>query len=259
MNLRKVVRTAQSYLHFMKTVKDAYYYHSRRILRRPHEVEFHALKLIPDDLPGSYVDVGANHGQSILSIRLMKPHARIYSFEANPLLARKLAARYQGDDSVTVFPYGLGNEDSRQPLFVPVYRKFVYDGDASFDRETATALLSPQTVYLFAPDKVEVREVMCEIRRLDDQKLAPLFLKIDVQGYEAQVVRGGFDTIRTHQPVLLMESWEQEPEVAKMLSALGYEEYLFDDVGFRRGRSANAVNRIFLTPDRAKTLPKARM
>ena len=240
----------------MKTVKDAYYYHSRRLLRRPHEIEFYALKLIPDDLAGSYVDVGANHGQSILSIRLMKPQARIYSFEANPLLAAKLAKRYQGDSAVTVFAYGLADEDSRRPLFVPVYRKFVYDGDASFHRETATALLSPDRVYLFAPEKVEVRQVMCETRRLDDQGLEPVFLKIDVQGYEARVVSGGLDTIRKYQPVLLMESWEHDAELNEMLSGLGYREYLFDDVGFYPGRSETAVNHIFLTPDRAKTLPK---
>jgi hypothetical protein len=87
LELKKMARTVQSEFPFLKEVKDGFYYRSRRMLRRPHEDDFRALTFIPDDLPGCWLDIGANHGQSIESIRLYKPSVRLLAFEPNPLLA----------------------------------------------------------------------------------------------------------------------------------------------------------------------------
>src|SRR4030088_2897925 len=80
--IKKLIRTAQSEMAFLKEAKDSLYLHGRRLLRRPHEKDFLALAAIPDKLSGCYVDVGGNQGQSIESIKLVKPNASVISFEA---------------------------------------------------------------------------------------------------------------------------------------------------------------------------------
>ncbi len=56
--IRKLIRTVQSDLFFLKEARDALYLHGRRLLHRPHEREFYALRFIPRGLPGVFVDVG---------------------------------------------------------------------------------------------------------------------------------------------------------------------------------------------------------
>lgn len=50
-------------------------------------------------------------------------------------------------------------------------------------------------------------------------------IKIDVEGMEVDVLRGGLQTIRAHKPVILTEEWERETTQAimKLLTPLGYE------------------------------------
>jgi FkbM family methyltransferase len=248
--IHKLIRTIQSEFFFLKEAKDSVYYHSRKLLSKPHESEFYALKFIPDTLPGLYVDVGANHGQSIESIKVIKPTARVYSFEANEQLVYKLRKRYRNREDITVFPYGLSDNCQKRNLFIPVYRKFVYDGDASFDRNSAMALYNSNRLYWFSPKKLEIRKSLCSVQRLDDQDIDPLFMKIDVQGFELQVVKGGLKTIKWHEPILMIECLHDQPELSQLLSSLGYEEYLFDESGFYRGRSSGSINQLLMTERR---------
>jgi len=250
-SVRKLIRSVQSHFYFLKEARDTFYYQSRRLRAVPHETEFFALRFIPDRLPGVYVDIGANQGQSIESIKVVKPGADIVSFEANQGLARKLQERYRGRGDIKVNAFGLSDQVDNKTLFVPVYRKFVYDGNASFNRADATALYNSDTLFWFTPTKLELKEVPCSLQRLDDQHLEPLFMKLDVQGFELNVVKGGLETIRRHEPILMIECLHDQPELAALLASLGYEEYMFDDAGFIKATSHGTLNQIVMTPRRA--------
>ncbi|HXC60599.1 MAG TPA: FkbM family methyltransferase [Steroidobacteraceae bacterium] len=254
LSLSKLLRTLQSEFRYLKGMKDSAYYHYRKLRSKPHEDDFLALRFIPDDLPGSYVDVGANHGQSIESIKAIKSGARVFSFEANGMLAARLIERYRGREDITVFAFGLADEEQQRTLYVPSYKGFVYDGIASFDRASAADWLSPHTLYWFSPKKLVLHETTCTIRRLDDQNLQPVLIKIDVQGYEYQVIKGGIETIKRHEPILLIEDFHWEREMGVLLAGLGYEQYLFDENGFYARRDDTVINKFLMTPRRAATV-----
>jgi FkbM family methyltransferase len=252
--VKKVIRTLQSELPFLKGAKDNFYRHTRRFLHRPHESDFKALALIPDLLDGCYVDVGANHGQSIESIRLVKPQAKIVSFEANPLLAARLVARYKHNKSVRIMPQGLSDSSGHLTLFVPIYKGFVYDGLASLDRKAATSWISGETVLAFSPAKLSIEEVACQISTLDSHQLAPVFVKVDVQGYEFNVLNGGRETLRRYEPVLLIEEFGSDSRTVRLAEELKYEEYYFDGANLQKGSPTKGDNSFLVTPGRMKTL-----
>lgn len=88
-------------------------------------------------------------------------------------------------------PFGLADQKLSRPLFVPVYKKFVYDGLASLDRDFASNWLSAETLYWFSAANLTMLETTCTTERLDDLGLDPIFIKIVVQGFQYQVIKGG--------------------------------------------------------------------
>lgn len=200
-----VIRALQSRFPWLLEVKAGSQRMARRLLRRPFEPEFALLGRIELG-SGVILDIGANRGQSIDAIRLFQPLARIEAFEPNGLLADQLARRHAGDRALQLNRFGLGDAPARAPLYVPYYCGFMYDGLASFDRAEAAGWIGPQSMAWFDPRRLDVREVTCEVRVLDDLSLEPAFVKMDVQGFERQVLEGGAHTLRRHKPLILMEN-----------------------------------------------------
>lgn len=71
------------------------------------------------------------------------------------------------------------------------------------------------------------------IKRLDDYTVEKLdFIKIDVEGYEAEVIDGGLETIKKFKPYILVEVawgknhpfWEKNKNIYKKLFEIGYKE-----------------------------------
>jgi FkbM family methyltransferase len=252
--IMKLFRTLQSEFPFLKDAKDALYFIARRKLGIPHERDFKALALIPKSAEGCFVDIGANQGQSIESILLARPDAEIVSFEANPGLAQKLVRRYRDRDNVRVRSSGLSAAPGTFTLFVPSYKGFVYDALASLDRAYAVSGISEKWMYGFTQARLSVDEVRCSLDTLDAQRLAPIFVKLDVQGHEYSVLAGGKETLRRYEPILLVEAFRDDPRTVQLTKDLGYEEYYFDGTSLRKGAPTTGPNSFLLTPDRFKFL-----
>jgi len=178
----------------------------RRTLRVPFEADFAVLGRWRPEPGEVFLDVGANRGQSIDAIRLYHPDAPIHAFEPNPHLAAALARRFADNASLTVYECGLAHRDEVFTLHMPVYRGFVYDGLASFDREECRSWLNAETVAAFDPSKLEIVSWEARATPLDDLDLAVGFLKLDVQGFESAVLRGGRRTLEQREPLVLLEN-----------------------------------------------------
>ena len=156
--LKKVLRTAQTYAPHLLDAKAWTQRTVRQKLRIPSEASYRAFECFPLAPGDAFLDIGANRGQTIASIRLYKPVAPIVAFEPNLVLARRLTERYARDQNVTIHPFGLGLERGHFDLHVPYYRGFMFDGLASFDWAAAHDWLSEETIYGFDPAAPESRD-----------------------------------------------------------------------------------------------------
>ncbi|MEO5326128.1 FkbM family methyltransferase [Mesorhizobium sp. CC13] len=248
----RLIRAIQSELPGAKAGKEAVTRSLRRIMRKPHEPEFSIIaRLKPEGQ--SFVDVGANAGQSIESIRLFAPEAALHAFEANSGLARRLDARYQRDREITIHPFGLGRENGRFTLHVPKYRRMVYDGLASMDLQEASSWLNPERVFGFRPDQLTIESMGCEIKPLDSVGLDPCFVKIDVQGLEHDVILGGIETMKRSEPLLLIEA--PSDELCKLLADIGFSDIALSGGTVSPGENrSNSANRLFASARRMRAL-----
>lgn len=237
--MKKALRTAQVFFPLLADIKPAFYRRLMRITRQPSESTYKIFARFPFPAGSQFLDIGANHGQTLDSFRLFQKQSPVVSFEPNPLLAGKLSKRFDTDPLVEIVACGLGEEDGEFTLHVPVYRGYVFDGLASFDRRAAENWLSHETIYGFDPAKLELRDVKCAVKRWDSFDTRPALVKIDVQGFEMHVLRGGGGTIERCRPIFIIEN-DADMLHWRFLENIGYRQIgyekdalLLDKTSFR--------------------------
>jgi FkbM family methyltransferase len=180
--------------------------------RRSHARGDPELRLLPA-LVGEgrrALDIGANRG--IFAFWLARCCKSVEAFEPNPALARGLAAARLA--RVGVHALALSNAAGEAKLLVPPHRKGGLD--------TLSAHLVADG------DGDEGARYAVKLARLDDFAFAHVdFIKIDVEGFEEEVLTGGWQTITAWRPVMLVELVERlRPgcleRVTRRLAAAGY-------------------------------------
>ena len=241
---------------FLKTIRSFGYDLVHRSKVRPEDI------VPPPPPPKTWIenmgfktvlDVGANEGQFAKKIRELAPGAFIYSFEPLPEVFEALKAGFEGDTKFKAFPYGLGQQEESIDIYLNDYTP------------SSSILAMAQKHEENFPETQNKRVVQINLKRLDDlmrsEKTAgPFLLKIDVQGFEENVIAGAPETIAKADVILIelsfVKLYENQPlfhRIYSILYELGFEyhgnfEQLYspidnsilqaDGIFFRRGLHA---------------------
>lgn len=246
--VKKLFRTLQTYFPYLQDTKYTLTRWRGNVLKRPFEQDFQALSLFPDLENALYLDVGANRGQSADAILMKTQHSRIHMFEPNPLLYNKLV-RYLGNNNrVCIHNFGLSDSNGEFELHVPFYRGYMFDGLASFDEENARTALDNR-LFGYKQQHLVIKKITCKVKRLDELQLNPFFIKMDIQGHEFHALMGGSETIRTNEPVLLIEV--PDSKITGYLHSLGYRPYAFSEGKFIPDTNGR-INTFFMTESKSR-------
>lgn len=196
-------------------------------LKKVHEQDFKAFSLICEARPQLFLDIGANAGMSALSIFTVKPNAQVLSFEPNPLNHIYLQKIANKIEEFSYYKIGLGDREQTLEFYYPIYNGKAMTTLGSFKYEHAKSWLNPETVYFFDPQKLKIATITVEVKTLDSFNLNPEFIKIDVEGFEYQVLLGAQETLKNHRPVLLIEGLAANDDAHNLLQKHGYYIYKF--------------------------------
>jgi FkbM family methyltransferase len=195
--------------------------------------EHHRSPRIPT--PSTVLDVGANRGQFALVARHRFPSAALLCFEPLPKPRERLERALGGAPNVRIFPYALGQASGTTTFRVTT------DDDSSSILPTTSIQRS------LSPGSTLDYETQVEIKRLDDlidiQELPrPIFMKIDVQGTELDVLRGASAFAKVVDDILVecsfLELYEGQALAADVIDFLS---------GW--GLSIIGVHNVVATPD----------
>lgn len=157
-----------------------------------------ALRRLMGPLDGrAFYDVGSLYGYvAIMGAAILRP-AETLAFEMNPDSASVVAdnAALNPDLKVEVVPAGLTSEHTANVRCM--YKDF-------------TLRIRPDMDEAARLKQNGFREAMLDLKTLDDvaadRKAAPGVIKIDVEGSQMSIIRGGGRILKASKPVLLIES-----------------------------------------------------
>lgn len=192
------------------------------VMRRPDEPDLLLLARIPGREHEVILDIGANGGQSAVALGYIRPRAQIISFEPlAPLWPELARVRMLLGGRFAFRKYALGETAGSFPLFVPVSGELPITTRASISQEAAQVNCRELEQAIGLQTRIDT--VQIEVRRGDCEKLAPLAIKIDVEGAEHQVIVGLQQTIVSHRPVVILERSESFADCAGFFRKLGYD------------------------------------
>jgi len=182
--------------------------------------------------PGmTFWDAGANVGfLAILAARLVGPSGRVVCFEPVPACADLIEhnARINGFGHVEVRREALGGEEGEAAFLVAAASS---EGMLATSQARSTAL-------------DVVGEITVPVRTLDGLFAGhgpkPDVIKLDVEGAEVDLLRGGRRALRAHRPLLLIELHGTNVGVADVLTELDYRATVLGRAGTIREAPAKS-------------------
>lgn len=250
--IKKALRTILVYFPFLEGLRLSYRISVQRIFNIPFEDCFRAIKFFPEIKNAQYLDIGGNVGLGVEAVLMYNKSCVVHSFEPNPETFNVLRKLLKGNGRVKLYNFGLGSKEGELELFVPVYKGYIFSGLASFDPGSAKSWLGRGNLFFYNEKYLEIKKLICRVKRLDDLGLDPFFIKLDVEGFEYQVLRGGEETIKKSKPIILIETIDSNDEKIRFLKPLGYKPYRFDKGGFKL--CENGGFNTFLIPDEKVSL-----
>jgi FkbM family methyltransferase len=164
------------------------------------------------------IDVGANNGQFARYISGIFPQAQLYCFEPLPKPFQTLEAwaKRQNKNQVTALNFALGESDSMTEMFLHV------------NHSPSSSLLAPtETLTHLFPQTEGQTKIPIKLTTLDHayhqffpDLVSDILIKLDVQGYEEHVIRGGQEVFQQAKACILEVS----------LDALYQEQANFKDI-----------------------------
>jgi FkbM family methyltransferase len=193
------------------------------VTRSSNHIDAQRRRLIERMGVDTVVDVGANVGDYAMELRGGGFDGRIVSFEPLAQPFSVLAARAAGDPQWLAFQFALGSEDADRTMF------------RSANVVSSSLLPIDADVTGHSPETRTIGEEPVQVKRLDSlrqQVLVPgarAYLKLDVQGFEAEALAGATESlgqvVAVECELSLAAVYSGQPSAWEILRVLGERGY----------------------------------
>lgn len=138
------------------------------------------------------IDVGCHKGEVLDSILKYAPNGTHFAFEPIPSMFNDLKSRYKKNSNVNIFNLALSSSNG--------VSKFIFVRD-----NPAYSGLKKRKYKSTKPDLEEITVQKQMLDHVIDLDIKIDFIKIDVEGAEFDVLKGGKELLKKHKPLVLFE------------------------------------------------------
>tara|TARA_Y100000992_G_C21209277_1_gene464607 strand:- start:55 stop:810 length:756 start_codon:yes stop_codon:yes gene_type:complete len=213
----------------------------QRSIKNNYEAE---LKIVKKFItPGTdTIDVGVYRG--VYSYEMSKYSKIVHAFEPNPIIFNDIEKNLKKIiKNIKIYNLALSNKVGSVSLKIPIrnknynkknYEEYFQMGRASIHNSNVMRNIETFTVNTEKLDNYNF-----------NNKIS--FIKIDVEGHEFEVIKGGENLIKKNKPVLLVEIVKENTtkkvvDTLSFIHSLGYESFYFKDDMLKSTSKLNDFN-----------------
>ena len=142
-----------------------------------------------------------------------------------------------------MYGYALGSKNQISTLYTPSVDGITYHQESSFRRSQFDLSNTLDRLSTYGDD-IQLQKKWVFIRKLDSFRLQPGFIKIDVEGYESEVLIGSKKTIEEHRPIIMLENGDSGR--VKVMAGMQYERFFYDPALNAIQREATSYNEFWI-------------
>lgn len=173
------------------------------------------------------IDIGANKGQFVLVARKCFPEAMIYSFEPLAEPARSFRRIFADDTLTTLHEMAIGPTEGEQIIHI----------SKSNDSSSLLPISDLQSRIFPGTEEVATRSITITPLEnvISEEKIeSPALLKIDVQGYELEVLKGCKSLLNQFDYVYVecsfVELYEGQALAHEVIKYLGRRHFILESI-----------------------------
>tara|TARA_B100001250_G_scaffold413166_1_gene446417 strand:- start:2563 stop:3375 length:813 start_codon:yes stop_codon:yes gene_type:complete len=197
----------------------------------PHEEDMHGLTHLKLEKSKIIVDVGASDGLYYKSIRHLGIKNKLYAFEPLKENIRYLNKISRKDKKFKYARLALGNRSSNLSIYTPHYEGKYINNFSSFSKNECKKNFKINNFNINLKN-LKFKKSSIKQKTLDSYKFKTALIKIDVEGYEKNVLLGAMNTIKRFKPIIYVENNKGKSDTInffkKKLTRLKYKPYLFN-------------------------------
>ncbi|MDA9876836.1 FkbM family methyltransferase [Candidatus Pelagibacter sp.] len=186
-------------------------------------------KLVKDiEVPETIIDIGSNKGQFILLIEKIFPNKIVYSFEPIIEMLKKQKKFYKYKKNITFHNLALGSSICSKEFLITSRMD-----SSSFLKVVSNTNKSKNYSVI---EKRDIKVSTLDEIFLNEKISHPILIKMDVQGYELEVLKGANDLLKKIDYLLLEvsenEMYQNQPTektIVEYLKNFNFEIYRSND------------------------------
>ena len=186
-------------------------------------------KLVKDiEVPETIIDIGSNKGQFILLIEKIFPNKIVYSFEPIIEMLKKQKKFYKYKKNITFHNLALGSSICSKEFLITSRMD-----SSSFLKVVSNTNKSKNYSVI---EKRDIKVSTLDEIFLNEKISHPILIKMDVQGYELEVLKGANDLLKKTDYLLLevseSEMYQNQPTekiIIEYLKNFNFEIYRSND------------------------------
>ncbi len=188
------------------------------------------------------VDIGVYRG--VYSYEMSKYSKLVHAFESNPILFNNIEKNLKKIiKNIKFYNYALSDKEELVSLKVPIRNK-------SYNKNNFEEYFQMGKATIHGKNKInEFESFDIKSKQLDKFNFTNRisFIKIDVEGHEAEVIKGSEKTIKNNKPILLIEIEEQYTQkkvvdTLRYINSLGYNSFYFKNNKLNSTKTLNDLN-----------------
>ena len=199
-----------------------------RAIRKNEEEEIKLVKKYTTQYTDS-LDIGVYRG--VYTYEMSKYSKVVHSFEANPILFNNLKKNFSKlRNNIILYNYALSNQNEKVELKIPLRNPNSNKNNYEEYYKLGTATIHKDNKIM------NYEKVIVDSKKLDDCEFKNKIslIKIDVEGHEIPVIKGGIKTISSNKPVLIVEIDENHSKLKvsstiSFINSLGYKSNYYQD------------------------------